>query len=77
MELSQALEHANAFVLPGFFSDDVALTSERQHNEDAIRTLWDAWAAAPAGEEPFSFDLVRDLADRNRTVCDLYGAATS
>ena len=74
MELSQALEHANAFVLPGFFSDDVALTSERQHNEDAIRTLWDAWTAAPAGEEPFSFDLVRDLADRNRTVCDLYGA---
>lgn len=73
MELSQALEHANAFVFPGFLSDDVALTSERQHNEDALRTLWDAWMAAPAGEEPFSFDLVRGLADRNRAVCDLYG----
>ncbi len=28
----------------------------------------------PAGSEPFPFDLVRDLADRNRVTCDAYGA---
>lgn len=73
MNLSQAIEHANAFTFPGFLVDDESLTAERQSNEEAISLLMDAWKSAPAGREPFSFDLVRQLADRNRDVCDRYG----
>lgn len=73
MNLTQAIEHANAFTFPGFLTDDEALTAERQNNEEAISLLMDAWKTAPAGQEPFSFDLVRQLADRNRDVCDRYG----
>lgn len=73
MDLSQAIEQANAFVIPGFLSGDDALTAERQKNEEAIALLSDAWRSAPAGQEPFSFDLVRGLADRNRAICDAYG----
>ena len=36
MNLSQALEHANALVFPGFLSDDETLTAEREKNEEAI-----------------------------------------
>ena len=74
MVLSEALELANAFSLPGFFSDDATLTEERRRNEEAIGLLMGAWLAAPAGEETFSFDLVRALADRNRDICDTFGA---
>ena len=73
MNLQQAIEHANAFVLPAFLADDQAKTVEREKNEEAIGLLRDAWMAAPAGAEPFSFDLVRALADRNRELCDLIG----
>ena len=34
----------------------------------------DAWKSAPAGKEPFGFDLVLSLVDRNRGVCDRIGA---
>lgn len=74
MELSQAIDLASAFVLPGLVCDDAALQSERMKNEDAIKTLMDAWKSAPAGKEPFGFDLVLSLADRNRDVCDRIGA---
>ncbi len=74
MNLSQALEHANAFVFPGFLTDAEALNAERQKNEEAIQLLVDAWQTSPAGSEPFPFDLVRNLADRNRTTCDSYGS---
>lgn len=74
MNLAQAIELANAFVLPGFITDDAALDEERRRNEEAISLLSAAWWEAPAGSEPFSFDLVRQLADRNRPVCDSYGA---
>lgn len=73
MNLSQALEHANAFVFPGFLTDAEALNAERQKNEEAIQLLMDAWRTSAPGAEPFSFDLVRNLADRNRTTCDSYG----
>jgi hypothetical protein len=75
MNVAQALEHANALYLPGFVTDDAALTAERQKNEEAISVLSAAWMSAPAGSEPFSFDVVRSLADRNRDTCDEYGAA--
>lgn len=72
MNLAQALEHANAISL-GFFMDDDALDEERRRNEEAIALLASAWWEAPAGSEAFSFDLVRQVADRNRPVCDQYG----
>jgi len=74
MVLAEALELANAFSLPGFFVDDATLTEERRRNEEAIGLLMSAWFEAPAGSEQFSFDLVRALADRNRDICDSFGA---
>ena len=74
MELSQAIDLASAFVLPGLVSDEASLQAERMKNEDAIKTLMDAWRSAPAGKEPFGFDLVLSLVDSNRDVCDRIGA---
>ncbi|MDO4537444.1 MAG: 3'-5' exonuclease [Coriobacteriales bacterium] len=73
MNLPQAIEHANAFVFPAFLTDDEARTHEREKNEEALSVLMETWWSAPAGAEPFSFDLVRSLADRNRELCDLIG----
>ncbi len=73
MNLSQAIEHANALVFPGFLSDDQTLTAEREKNEEAMGLLMDAWKSAPTGQEPFPFSLIRNLADRNRTSCDSFG----
>lgn len=75
MNLAQALEHANALAFPGFLMDDGALTDERRKNEEAITALLDAWWSAPAGQEPFSFDIIQNLADQNRIICDKYGAS--
>jgi len=74
MNLTEALEHANALYLPGLLFDDSALTDSRVRNEEAIKVLSEAWWQAPKGDEPFSFDLVRQLAARNCEVCDLFGA---
>lgn len=74
MDLSQAIECANAFVFPGFLTDDASLTAERARNEEALGVLMSAWADAPAGREPFPYDLVLALADRNRDICDRFGA---
>lgn len=74
MVLAEAIELASAFSLPGFFSDDATLTEERRRNEEAISLLMSAWFEAPTGQEPFSFDIVRALADRNRATCDSFGA---
>lgn len=73
MNLAQAIEHANAFVFPAFLTDDLARTTEREKNEEAIGLLWQTWMEAPLDAEPFPFDLVRNLADRNRELCDLIG----
>ena len=73
MNLPQAIEHANAFVFPDFLFDEASKNAEREKNEEALALLMDAWMQAPAGSEPFPFDLVRSLADRNRELCDLIG----
>lgn len=73
MNLQQAIEHANAFVFPSFLTDDQAKTSEREKNEEALVLLTEAWMSAPTGAEPYPFSLVRNLADRNRELCDLIG----
>ena len=72
MNLAQALEHADSFSLPGLLMDRASLDDERRKNEEAIGLLTAAWKEAPRGEEPFSFDVVRQLADRNRRLCDGY-----
>lgn len=73
MNVSQAIELASSLFIPEFlFADGVgAVEAERQRTEEAIRALRDEWFAQPLGKETFSFDLVRELADRNRTLCDL------
>ena len=73
MNVQQALEHANALTFPGFLTGLDELQAERQTNEEAILLLADAWKTAPLGSEPFSFDVVRNLAERNRVICDLIG----
>ena len=73
MDLSQAIECASAFVFPGFLTDDTALAAERSKNEEALAVLRDAWWSAERGREPFDYDLILGLADRNRDVCDRYG----
>lgn len=73
MNLAQAIEHANALVFPAFLTDELARTAEREKNEEAIGLLSQAWMDAPLGSEPFPFDLVRNLADRNRELCDIIG----
>ena len=74
MNLAQALEVAGAISLPGFFADENALNQERIQNEEALALLVETWREAPLGQEPFSFDLVLGLADKNRAVCDAIGA---
>ena len=73
MDLSQAIECASAFVFPGFLADDASLAAERSKNEEALAVLRDAWSSAEPGHEPFGYDLIMSLADRNRDVCDRYG----
>ena len=74
MNLAQAIEHAGALSLPGFFCDDAVLTAEREKNEEAIALLLSAWMQAEPGSEPVAFSAILDLADRNRETCDAIGA---
>lgn len=73
MTLTEALEHANSLALPGFFVDDANLTADRNAHEDALTQLLNAWKGAIKQENPFPFECVRLLADRNRATCDSFG----
>ena len=73
MDLSQAIDCASALTFPGFLTDDASLAAERMRNEDALVTLMAAWRDAEPGKEPCGYDLIRELADRNRDLCDRYG----
>ena len=73
MDLSQAIDHASALVIPGFLTDDATMSAEREKNEQALGLIMSAWKGSAPGHEPCSFDLVRGLADRNRDLCDRYG----
>ena len=75
MDISQAIEIANTLTIPGLSQDFDTLTSERIKNEEAIALLSHVWFEAERKEEPFSFDIVRTLADRNRSLCDSIGTA--
>jgi DNA polymerase III epsilon subunit-like protein len=73
MNITQAIELASSLFIPEFLLADgiAAVESERARTEEAIRALRDEWFAQAPGEETFSFDLARELADRNRQLCDL------
>ena len=43
MDINQAIEHANAFVIPGLLVDVQSIIGEVNKNCDAIKTLFDAW----------------------------------
>lgn len=76
MNKSEALEHANALIIPEFLyaAGIDAMNDERVRNEEAIRALMDAYFAE---EDPgFDFSLVRELADRNRSLVDKIGSLT-
>lgn len=74
MNVPQALEHANAFFFPElvYGSGFQAMDSERQKNEEAMATLREEFAK---NDNPaFGYDIIRDLADRNRDLCDQMGS---
>ena len=73
MKVTDALEYANSFYFPKliFGSGYEIMESERTKGEDACKTLYTDWNQA---ENPsYSFDLVRELGDRNRALCDAIG----
>ena len=70
MKLEEAIEHASMMFIPEFLfgMGDSVLMGERANNEEAIKLMVDAYMA---DERPkYGFDLVLDLADRNRGICD-------
>lgn len=74
MNLNDAIGHASTLFMPEFFFglDDETLAGERMANEEAINLLTQEFMTNPA--PGFGFDLVLDLADRNRSLCDMIGA---
>lgn len=75
MNVNEALEHANSFFIADFIyaAGDGAMRSERMKNEEAIQQLVAAYFEQE--NPPFSFDIVLELADRNRDLCDNLGVA--
>ena len=73
MNLNQALEHANTLFFPEFIygSGPEVMESERLKNEEAIKILREEWFSK--AEPGFSFQIVRELADRNRELVDAIG----
>lgn len=70
MKLEEAINHASMFFIPElmFGLDANILAAERATNEEAIKTLVDAYFSE---ERPgYDFDIVLDLAERNRSLCD-------
>ena len=74
MNAQQALEYYRQPFIPMFiYGDYDAMESERQRGEEALKALVDEWRA---NDEPgFDFDVILDLADRNRELCDQIGEA--
>ena len=73
MKLSEALEHANALFFPEvvYGSGFAAMDAERARNEEALAVLRDAFNTQ---DNPgFSYDVVLDLAQRNRELVDAMG----
>ena len=73
MNLSDAIGHASTIFMPEFLfgADESMLQGEQAANEEAIHLLVEEFFANP--NPSFGFDLVLDLADRNRKLCDMMG----
>ena len=73
MNLGDAISHASTLFMPEFLfgADEAMLIGERSANEEAIHLLVEEFFANP--NPGFGFDLVIDLADRNRSLCDMMG----
>ena len=73
MNLSDAIGHASTIFMPEFLfgADESMLMGERAANEEAIHLLVEEYFANP--NPGFEFDLVMELADRNRSLCDMMG----
>ena len=71
MNLNEAVGHASTIFMPEFLfgADEAMLLGERSANEEAIHLLVEEFFANP--NPGFGFDLVIDLADRNRSLCDM------
>ncbi len=73
MNTQQALDYAYAFYIPEFIFGGgyETMEAERLKGEEALKALITAWNEE---EDPsFSFDVVRELGDRNRALCDAIG----
>ena len=73
MNLGDAISHASTLFMPEFLfgADDAMLLGERSANEEALHLLIEEFFANP--NPSFGFDLVIELADRNRGLCDMMG----
>ena len=73
MNLGDAISHASTIFMPEFLfgADEDFLLGERSANEEALHLLLGEYATNP--NPGFGFDLVLDLADRNRSLCDMMG----
>lgn len=73
MNLGDAISHASTLFMPEFLfgADDDFLLGERAANEEALHLLIEEFFANP--NPSFDFDLVIDLAERNRSICDMMG----
>lgn len=74
MNVNQALEYSMQPFIPMFiYGDYDAMESERRRGEEAMKALIDEWRT---NDEPsFSFDVILQLADQNRELCDQIGEA--
>ncbi len=74
MNAQQALEYSMQPFIPMFiYGDYDAMESERQRGEEALKALIDEWRT---NENPgFDFDVILNLADQNRELCDQIGEA--
>ena len=73
MNLSEAIGHASTIFMPEFLfgADEAMLKGEQAANEEALHLLIEEYFANPTPS--FGFDLVVELADRNRSLCDMMG----
>ena len=74
MNLGDAISHASTLFMPEFLfgADESMLLGERSANEEALHLLMEEYFSNP--NPSFGFDLIIDLADRNRGLCDMMGS---
>ncbi|MBO4352760.1 MAG: 3'-5' exonuclease, partial [Eggerthellaceae bacterium] len=77
MNLSEAIGHASTVFIPEFLfgMDEEMLEGERTVNEEALHLLIEEYFANP--NPSFDFELVLDLADRNRSISDMMPPETA